>query len=82
MNVKEDTISVAAHFFLEVQFFGFSGSSGPVHATYTELAGRTDDKRREVIDLDRILRGWRCALVQVEERNGMSWTGVLVGREG
>jgi len=33
MNVKEDTTIVAAHLFLRVQFFGFSGSSGPFHVT-------------------------------------------------
>ena len=29
MKVNEDKITVAAHFFLKLQFFGFSGSSGP-----------------------------------------------------
>ncbi len=33
MKVKEDTTSVAAHFFFMVQFFGFSGSSAPFHVT-------------------------------------------------
>lgn len=35
MNVNSDTVMVAAHFFLLLQFFGFSGSSGPSHVTYT-----------------------------------------------
>jgi hypothetical protein len=34
MKVKEETISVAAHFFRSVQFFGFSGSSGLSHVTW------------------------------------------------
>lgn len=34
MKVKEDTTSVAAHFFFKVQFLGFSGSSAPFHVTY------------------------------------------------
>ena len=34
MKVKEDTTTVAAHFLLIDQFFGFSGSSGPDHVTY------------------------------------------------
>lgn len=34
MKVKEDTTSVAAHFFFMVQFFGFSGSSGPFQVTF------------------------------------------------
>jgi hypothetical protein len=36
MNVKEETIRAAAHFFLQVQFSGFSGSSGPCHVTYVD----------------------------------------------
>ena len=33
MNVKDDTTIVAAHFLPKLQFFGFSGSSGPSHET-------------------------------------------------
>jgi len=33
MKVKEETTSVAAHFFLIDQFLGFPGSSGPSHVT-------------------------------------------------
>ena len=33
MKVKDDTTMVAAHFCLNVQFLGFSGSSGPSHDT-------------------------------------------------
>lgn len=33
MKVKEETISVAAHFLPLVQFLGFSGSSGPSQVT-------------------------------------------------
>lgn len=33
MKVKDDTIRVAAHFFLYVQFLGFSGSSASSHVT-------------------------------------------------
>lgn len=31
MKVKDETTMVAAHFLLKLQFFGFSGSSGPSH---------------------------------------------------
>lgn len=34
MNVKQETVQTAAHFFPVVQFLGFSGSSGPSHVTY------------------------------------------------
>ena len=34
MKVKDDTTIVAAHFLLKLQFFGFSGSSGPSHETW------------------------------------------------
>lgn len=33
MKVKQETMTVAAHFFLRVQFLGFSGSSGPSQVT-------------------------------------------------
>lgn len=33
MKVKSETVIVAAHFFLLVQFLGFSGSSGPSQST-------------------------------------------------
>ena len=36
MKVKDETTSVASHFLLRVQFFGFSGSSSPSQVTYKE----------------------------------------------
>ena len=35
MNVNSETVMVAAHFFVALQFFGFSGSSSPSHVTCT-----------------------------------------------
>lgn len=35
MNVKEETMKVAAHFLLKVQFLGFAESLGPSHVTYS-----------------------------------------------
>lgn len=37
MKVKQDTTTVATHFFLIDQFLGFSGSSGLDQVTYTLL---------------------------------------------
>jgi hypothetical protein len=34
MKVNEETMKVAAHFLLKVQFLGFAESSGPSHVTY------------------------------------------------
>lgn len=34
MKVNIETVMVAAHFFLLVQFLGLSGSSDPFHVTY------------------------------------------------
>jgi len=33
-KLNMDTVRVAIHFLFIVQFFGFSGSEGPVHVTY------------------------------------------------
>lgn len=42
MKVKDDTTIVAAHFLLKLQFFGFSGSSGPSHETWLVSAISTN----------------------------------------
>ena len=40
MNVKDEATIVAAHLRRLVQFFGFSGSSGPFHVTWSKDQSR------------------------------------------
>jgi hypothetical protein len=39
MNVNEEMVRTAAHFFFVDQFLGFSGSSGPFQVTYRISCG-------------------------------------------
>lgn len=40
MNVKQETKTVAVHFFDFGQFFGFEGSFGESHVTWTNKSAR------------------------------------------
>lgn len=45
IKVNSETVIVAAHFFLDGQFLGFSWSSGPSHVTYTAC----QNQRRAIV---------------------------------
>lgn len=45
IKVNSETVIVAAHLFLDGQFLGFSGSSGPSHVTYTAC----QNQRRAIV---------------------------------
>ena len=60
MKVNEETMKVAAHFLLKVQFLGFVASSGPFHVTYLWLFD--SQFRRLIYSPDSRVRPQICSL--------------------